>query len=227
MSPIVFNTCWKSIGSFGDKSCPELKAHIRCLNCEVFHSAAATLLNRDAPEGYLESWTERIAAPHLPKLADTRSVVIFRIGGEWLALPTLAFKEVVELRPIHTLPHRKDALVRGLVMVRGELLICISLPHLLGVEESASTAEARPQGQSVYERMLVLAHHGERIVFSVHEVHVGVRYHPDNLKPVPATVAQSAIRYTSGVLSWENRNVGVLDCELLFNVLNRQFANLS
>jgi chemotaxis-related protein WspD len=227
MSPTVFNACWKTIGNFGDKSCPALKAHIRCLNCEVFHSAAATLLNRDAPEGYLETWTERIARPRLPKLADTRSVVIFRIGGEWLALPTSAFNEVVELRPLHTLPHRKDALVRGLVMVRGELLICISLPHLLGVEESASHAVSRQAGQSVYERMLVLSHHGERIVFSVHEVHVGVRYHPDNLKPVPATVAQSAVRYACGVLDWENHNVGVLDAELVFSVLNRLFANLS
>ena len=227
MSPTVFNTCWKKTGSFGDKSCPDLKAHIRCLNCEIFHAAAATLLNRNAPEGYLESWTERIAAPHLPKLADTRSVVIFRIGSEWLALPTSAFNEVVELRPIHTLPHRKDSLVCGLVMVRGELLICISLPHLLGVEETAPHAVHQQKGQSVYERMLVLSYHGERVVFSVHEVHVGVRYHPDNLKPIPVTVAQSAVRYTSGVLSWENHNVGVLDETLVFSVLNRQFANLS
>jgi len=227
MSPIALNTCWKKIGSFGDKSCPELKQHIRCLNCEVFHAAAATLLNRQPPEGYLESWTERIAAPRLTKLADTRSVVIFRIGGEWLALPTSVFMEVVELRPIHTLPHRKDALVRGLVMVRGELLICISLPHLLGVEETAAHAAHRQPGQSVYERMLVLSHHGERVVFSVHEVHVGVRYHPDNLKPVPATVAQYAVRYTSGLLDWENRHVGVLDEDLVFHVLNRLLTNLS
>ena len=227
MSQTVLNACWKNIGSFGDKSCPELKQHIRCLNCEVYHAAAATLLNRKPPEGYVESWTERIAAPRLPKLADTRSVVIFRVGSEWLALPTSVFLEVVELRPLHTLPHLKDALVRGLVMVSGELLICISLPHLLGVEEADSDSAHRPKGQSVYERMLVLSHHGERVVFSVHEVHVGVRYHPDNLKPIPVTVAQSAVRYTSGVLSWENHNVGVLDETLVFGVLNRQFANLS
>jgi len=227
MSQIVLNACWNNIGNFGDKSCPELPQHIRCLNCEVFHAAAATLLNREAPEGYLEFWSERIARPRPAKLADTRSVVIFRIGGEWLALPTSVFMEVVELRPVHTLPHRKDALVRGLVMVRGELLICISLPHLLGVEETASHAGHRQHGQSVYERMLVLSRHGERVVFSVHEVHVGVRYHPDNLKPVPATVSQSAVRYTSGLLEWENRNVGVLDEDLVFHVLNRQLANLS
>jgi chemotaxis-related protein WspD len=227
MSQPALNTCWNRIGNFGDKSCPELKQHIRCLNCEVFHAAAATLLNRETPEGYLESWTERIARPTLPKLADTRSVVIFRIGSEWLALPTSVFEEVIELRPVHTLPHRKDALVRGLVMVRGELLICISLPHLLGVEEDGSAVSQRQHGQTVYERMLVLSRNGERVVFSVHEVHVGVRYHPDNLKPAPSTVAQSAVRYTSGLLDWENRHVGVLDEELVFHILNRQLANLS
>ena len=222
---LEFTACWKQIGNFGDKTCPELKKHIRCLNCQVFRAAAASLLNRKSPEGYLEFWTERIARPPELKLAGTRSIVIFRIGGEWLALPTEVFEEVVEQRPIHTLPHRQDALVRGLVMVRGELLICISLAHLLGIEAGAASAQSRHQkGRSVYERLLVVGQNGERVVFSVHEVHVGVRYHPHDLKPVPSTVAQSAAPYTTGLLSWENRNVGVLDESLVFYALNRHLA---
>ena len=225
MNETILDACWNRIGNFGDKTCPELKQHIRCLNCEVFRAAAANLLNRESPEGYLDFWTERLARPIQAKLAGTRSIVIFRIGGEWLALPTEVFLDVVELRPIHSLPHRQDALVRGLTVVRGELLICISLPHLLGFEVSASASlNERQKGRRVYERMLVVGQKGERVVFSVNEVHVGVRYHPDDLKPVPATVAQSTAPYTAGLLNWENRSVGVLDEALVFYALGRQLA---
>ena len=110
-------------------------------------------------------------------------------------------------------------------MVRGELLICVSLAHLLGIETAATPAQAeRQKGRSVYERLLVVGRNGERVVFSVNEVHVGVRYHPSDLKPVPSTVAQSAARYTSGLLFWENRNVGVLDESLLFYALSRHLS---
>lgn len=227
MSSTPLNACWKSIGNFGDKSCPELARHIRCLNCEVFHAAAATLLNREAPEGYLEGWTRRTAQPRPPRWTDTLSAVAFRVGGEWLALPTAVFLEAIELRPVHTLPHRGESLVRGLVMIRGELLICVCLPSLLGVEASVPGAAVSRKGKNVYERMLVLSHHGERVVFAVDEVHVGVRYHPEHLKPVPSTVAQSAARYTTGLLDWEGHNVGILDAGLLFHILNRQLANLA
>ena len=223
MSETVINACWNQIGNFGDKTCPELKEHIRCLNCEVFRAAAASLLNRKSPEGYLDFWTGRIARPPEKKLAGTRSIVIFRIGTEWLALPTEVFLEVVELRPIHTLPHRHDALVRGLVMVRGELIICVSLAHLLGMDAAAPQTE-RQKGRSVYDRLLVVGQNGERVVFAVNEVHVGVRYHPDNLKPAPATVAQSAAPYTSGLLAWEGRSVGILDESLFFYALSRHLA---
>ncbi|MCX6967678.1 MAG: chemotaxis protein CheW [Verrucomicrobia bacterium] len=223
MSETQLNACWNSIGNFGDKTCPELPKHVRCLNCAVYRNAAATLLNRKTPEGYLEFWTERIAGPRQVKPAGTRSIVIFRINQEWLALPTEVFLEVVELRPIHTLPHRQDALVRGLTMVRGELLICIALPHLLGFEAPPShAANDRKSGRSVYERLLVIGQNGERVVFSVNEVHVGVRYHSDELNLVPATVAQSSTPYTCGLLTWENRTVGVLDENLLFYALRRR-----
>ena len=223
MSEIVLDACWNKIGNFGDKTCPELKTHVRCLNCEIFRAASARLLNRKPPEGYRDFCTERLAHPPQVKLAGTRSIVIFRIGGEWLALPTEVFLEVVEIRPIHTLPHRDDALVRGLTMVRGELLVCISLEHLIGAEASPTQA-GQQSGRSVYERLLVVSHNGERAVFAVNEVHVGVRYHPDDLKPIPTTIAQSASPYTLGLLTWKERSVGVLDESLIFYALSRHLA---
>ncbi|XHR27423.1 MAG: chemotaxis protein CheW [Chthoniobacteraceae bacterium] len=224
---LVVDDCWNRIGVFGNKSCKELPIHIRCLNCETFHGAAARLLDRRAPEGYRESWTERVAHARAPKLAGTRSIVIFRVGAEWLALPTACFLEVAQLRPIHSLPHRSGALVRGLTVIRGELVTCISLAHLLGVNV-ANAPEAEPvkaaKGRNAYERLLVVGREGERVVFAVDEVHSGVRYHPNDLKPIPSTVSQSTYSYTQGLLEWEGHSVGVLDDSLLFYTLGRQLA---
>src|SRR5260370_1246658 len=90
------------------------------------------LLDRPLPPGYLRELTERVAAPNLATDAGTRSVVIFRMGTERLALPTTVFREVVEDCPFHSIPHRAGHAADGLVIVRGEILICVALDMLLG-----------------------------------------------------------------------------------------------
>ncbi|MEI6350403.1 MAG: chemotaxis protein CheW [Verrucomicrobiota bacterium] len=226
MSTLAIEACWKNKGIWGDRSCPELKQHTHCRNCSVFCAGASALLNRESPPGYREEWTERVAQPHFSKLTGTRSIVIFRVGDEWLALPTSVFLEVAELRPIHSLPHRDAETVKGLVNIRGELLVCISLASLLGFD-IGEHPEPKHKQRAVHRRLLVIAHSSGRVVFSVDEVHVGCRYHPDELKPAPATVALATgthAAYTVGVLPWEKHNVGVLDDELLFYTISRNLA---
>ena len=46
-----------------------------------------------------------LARPKQVKELDTQSIVIFRVGSEWLALPATCVTEVANLRPIHSLPH--------------------------------------------------------------------------------------------------------------------------
>lgn len=67
------------------------------------------------------------------------SVVIFRLHKEWLALKASIFKEVTELAVVRTLPHRSNETFLGLVNIRGELQLCISLHHLLGLEIGSET----------------------------------------------------------------------------------------
>src|SRR5258708_6446608 len=114
--------CWNTIGVRGDRSCAELTRHAHCRNCPVY-AAAATELLRTAPcDGALEDRTSHLAQPKALDQGDVASVVIFRLADEWLALPTAAVAEVVNQKPIHTLPHRTGGLVLGITNVRGELL---------------------------------------------------------------------------------------------------------
>ena len=75
--------CWNRIGIYGDKSCPLLEQHIHCRNCAVYSSAATRLLDRYS----FEQEHQELNAPqaHEEKVA-TCSLVIFRLGDEWLGL---------------------------------------------------------------------------------------------------------------------------------------------
>lgn len=229
---IAIDDCWNRIGVAGDASCPELKQHIHCRNCPVYSAAAATLLQRDLPPGHLAAWSRHFAQKKQIEEFDTQSVVIFRISAEWIALPTSVFQEVGELRPIHSLPHRRVETVLGLANVRGELLICVSLGKLLGLEED--TAQERKNLGSAYRRLVVIQHkdwehtgrdrESLRVAFPADEVHGVHRHHPQELREVPATLAKAAATYTKAMLPWRGMTVGCLDDELIFHTLSRSIA---
>lgn len=130
----ITNDCWNKIGVKGDRSCPELSKHVHCRNCPVFTAAGQRLFEREPPPGHLSEWTKRLAEPEIPVEQGTVSVLVFRIGEEWLAADIALLVEIGELRPIHTIPHRTNEILAGLVNIRGELELCVSLGGLLGIK---------------------------------------------------------------------------------------------
>ena len=219
-SPAPVYDCWKTIGVEGNGTCRELQAYVHCRNCPVYSAAGLQLLDRPLPANYRREWTEHFAQDKKLSVPAKTSVVLFRVGAEWLALPTHAFQEVAERRAMHTLPHRRQGLVLGLVNIRGELLICVSLGRLLGLEEEAP----RDKPRAICDRLLVANWDGNRLTFPVDEVHGTHRFHSDDLKEPPATVAKSALTYTRGIFPWRERTVGFLDADLLFSTLNRSLT---
>jgi chemotaxis-related protein WspD len=214
--------CWNRIGVWGDGSCKELARAVHCRNCDVYSAAAGQVLDREIDAKYLEDWAQHFRVEKQAVTRDTAAVVIFRIGAEWLALPAAVFHEVCDLRPIHSLPHRRNGTVLGLANVRGALLVCVSLHSLLGIDPAPASATA--QRRLVHERLLVASRDGERLVFPVDEVHGIHRFHPTQLGEAPASVARSAATYTRAMLPWQEKSVGVLDDDLLFYSLNKSFA---
>ena len=189
---------------------------------QLHWSAAARLLDRDIPENYLDERTAIVSAENRFLEAGTKSTVIFRVASEWLALSTAVFQEVAELGKIHKLPQHANGVLRGLVNVRGELLLCVALQVLLGMEKS--TAGNSPKDQSTTDRLMVCNREGNRLAFFVSEVHGVHHFHPRDLKDIPATLARAAATYTTGVLHWNEKTVGLLDDELLFYALNKGLA---
>jgi chemotaxis-related protein WspD len=212
--------CWKTIGVQGDGSCVTLTEHVHCRNCPVYSRAARSVLDVDAPPGYVAHSTRHFAQPKEDVRGDTLSVLIFRIGNEWLALPTQAVWEVTDLKPIHSLPHRTGGLALGLASIRGELLVCVSLGRLLGIDGGAtSRADLHPR-----MRLLVMRREGARVVTVTDEVDGVHHTQPGDVRPLPATVANGATPHSRGVIALPGRTVGLLDERRLFQDLEGRLA---
>ncbi|HLJ95070.1 MAG TPA: chemotaxis protein CheW [Gemmataceae bacterium] len=209
--------CWNHIGVWGDHSCPELNQVVHCHNCPVFATASRRFLDAPPPDGYLEEWTERLIAPIEETSNDRQSILIFRLGEEWLALRVQVLLEVTTLRPVRCIPHRAG-LLAGLVNIRGELHLCLHLTQLLGIEAEGN-GQRMPDGKSGLPRMIVVVNDGDRWVFPVDEVDQVYRLTPSELSSTPATLARSAGRLTKAILTWRERSIGYLDDERLFRVL--------
>jgi chemotaxis-related protein WspD len=218
--PLQTEACWNDIGVQGNATCQKLEHVIHCRHCSVYSAAGLRLLDRPLLPDYRRAWTEHFARKkELPAPART-SALVFRLTTEWLALPAQAFQEVAERRLVHSLPHRRQSVVLGLANVRGELVICASLGHLLGLDQTPLRAARRP----AYDRLLVANWNGHRFVFPVDEVRGIHRFQPAELTQPPATLAKSTSSFTQGIVHWQGQPVGLLDADLLFPALNRSLT---
>jgi chemotaxis-related protein WspD len=217
--------CWNHIGVSGDRSCPELNSHIHCRNCPVFAGAARTFFDRRAPEGYLADWSRWLADSagrgtrgdetegeddHVLSHGKAISVLIFRLGDEWLAFRTQTIAEVTLPRPVHRVPHRSNSVLAGLVNLQGQVQLCISLHGLLGVTAPVSSS-----------RLIVLrdSDRAETWAFAADLV-LGVRRAPrSQWRSVPSTLINPAVGFSQAVLSWNGRSVGLLDEQRVFTAL--------
>ncbi|HEV7967242.1 MAG TPA: chemotaxis protein CheW [Candidatus Acidoferrales bacterium] len=188
-----------------------------------FSSAAAQLLDREAPENYVREWTEIVAAKQQIVETNYKSVVVFRIGLEWLSLPTSAVKEIAERSILHRLPHRTGGILQGIGTIRGEILVCVALDVLLGLHEPSK--QSPPEQQTSRERLIVCDSPMGRLAFVASDVYGVHHYLPRDLRDVPATVARASATYTAGILPWkDNQTIGCLDDQLVFYALNKGLA---
>jgi chemotaxis-related protein WspD len=172
---------------------------------------ARGFFDRKAPADYLAEWSHRLALPEERRDRDLLSLLIFRLGREFLAVETSALVEVTHTQPVHLIPHRSTDVLLGLVNIRGQLRICVSAHGLLGVDIgplAASDSHGPPV--DALRRMMILQDRLQQWVFPVEEV-LGVhRLAQTGLREVPSTFGRMS-SFTRAVFTWSDRTVGVLD----------------
>ncbi|HZR19523.1 MAG TPA: chemotaxis protein CheW [Verrucomicrobiae bacterium] len=209
--------CWSQIGVYGDGSCPELRKFVHCRNCPVYSAAGVQLIDRPLPPNYRREWAQHFAEERRITEAGSVSVILFRIRHRWLALPTHSFQEVAEKRPIHSLPARRTPILLGLANVRGELIMCISVSHLLQLDPVPAPEELRQN----YHRLLVLQWETSRLAFPVDEVHGPQRFHPQELQNPPVALTSPAVRFEQALIKWQERTAALLDPRSVFSTLHQ------
>jgi chemotaxis-related protein WspD len=215
MTPAPVQTCWNRIGVFGNKSCSELPRQVHCRNCPTFAQAALELLDREPPPGYADEWTRLLAREKEANLRLSEVALVFRLAAEWLALPGACCLEVISHRPVRRLPLRSNSTLAGLVSVRGEILLSFSLAKILGLE-GAPSLERR-----ALPRLIVTVRARSKFVLGADEVDGLRRYAPEMIETLPATNAHALGRYTRGILTLEERKIGLLDDRRLFDALEK------
>jgi chemotaxis-related protein WspD len=221
-TPGASQVCWRESGRPGPGTCARLSEVVLCRNCPEYTDAALRLLDRAAPADYIRHWTEHVAREPEPAVEGSVPVLVFRLGNEWLALPAGVVEEITEATAVHTLPHRSLP-VQGVVSIRSELVVCVSLEALLELPpvsdgESATTSR-------ISNRLVVLSGDGGRVAFRPSEVHGLLRYHPGQLQPPPATLTRtSGVQFTTGLITWKDRSVGCLDAGRVLSALTRSFS---
>ncbi|MDD5758126.1 MAG: chemotaxis protein CheW [Desulfobulbaceae bacterium] len=213
--------CWNKIGVFSkeQKSCQRLTEFAHCQNCEQYINAGRQLLNRPLSDEYRQELSDRLSHPinHEPK--SSRSAFIFRAGDEWLGVKSSLIKEVVDMGPIHSIPHKSSRIFRGIVNIRGRLELCVSIGGVLRIEPGTMR-----QGTPAPERLIVAAKSGQSVVFPVSEVMGPIPYDSSALRPLPITVSGSKAVYTKGIINFNNTEIGMLDDTMLFRILARNLG---
>lgn len=193
--------CWRHIGVYGgDHSCEQLVSEIHCRNCAVFSRAARALLRREA-----EPLPPSSATLEVNQDQDTRSVLSFRLGREWLGLSCARVAEVAAAQPPRRIAHRGGGGLEGLVAVRGELHLCVALIESLQLGLRSELGGERSR------LILLQPPQAAPIAFRCSEVTGLRRVRNEDIEEVPATLPPALARCLSGVVALEHGRMALLD----------------
>ena len=124
------------------------------------------------------------------------------------------------MSPLHILPHRSGPVLLGLVNIRGQILLCVSLRELLGLEPADDSG--RTMNHKNPRCLVVIAGDRDHWVLLVDEIYGIQRFHRSAVRDAPVTVAKAAPGLKQGVIAWQEIGVGYLEDELLFLALRKE-----
>lgn len=214
-SPIAIasiDDCWNRIGVVGDQSCEKLEQAVHCRNCEVYAGAAQRNLQRAVGDDYKKNWAAHFRQAAAGAQQLDASCLVFRIGREWLSLPTKMFVSVAPQAKPHRLPHRTERGLSGIVNVGGTLYPCMSLAALLGIDESQGEAATN---RHTFARLLLTQWEDQAYALPVADLHGILRYATASVQAPAATINKGLSRFLSGVIAHEDMHIGVLDSALI------------
>jgi chemotaxis signal transduction protein len=146
-----------------------------------------------------------------------RSVLVFRIGTERLALDAEATHRVVPVSAVRRVPHRTNAVFAGIANVAGELTPVASIGAALGIASGGAASH-----------FIVIGAPGARWAFAADAVEGVQRVDASRAVAAPTTVRHAADGCTDRLVPVACEGgetlVGVLDAARLAALLARSLA---
>lgn len=192
-------SCWRVIGvQGGDQSCERLIEVLHCRNCPIYANAARQLLDRESPvDESTERPVDQLSA------SNTHTALVFRLGQQWLGLPPSLVAEVAGNPPVRRIAHRTDGRIEGVVNVRGELRLCVSLVELLGL--------GRRDAGSDTARLVLVEDESGPLAFRCDEVRGLLPYSDDDTEPPPDTLRAPLDSCVRAMMPSASGHVALLD----------------
>jgi chemotaxis signal transduction protein len=119
------------------------------------------LLDREFTPELQEIWSAEVAERVTDLELKTRSLVVFKLCGEWFGLDVDCFRDVVSPRLVHSIPGRETEFLDGVVNVEGELMLKVNPNRILGLTQN-------PESGKIGKFML-LEHEGDSFVIKADE----------------------------------------------------------
>ncbi len=199
--------CWRFIGvQGGDHSCERLLEVLHCRNCPIYADAARALFDRESPPDAASD-----GANELRHAGSMRTALVFRLGTQWLGLPPGMVAEVAANPPVRRLAHRTEGRIEGVVNVRGELRLCVSLIELLGL--------GRRDAGSATARLVLVEDESGPLAFRCDEVRGLLPYSDADIEPAPDTLRAPLDSCVSALMPTSSGHVALLDAGAVTRLL--------
>ncbi len=201
--------CWRKIGvQGGDHSCERLIEALHCRNCSIYAAAARRLLDRESP---LEVDADGLR--NVRRSLNSSTALVFRLGQQWLGLPPALVAEVAANPPVRRLAHRTDGRIEGVVNVRGELRLCVSLIELLGLGRRGNPPPSA--------RLVLVEDESGPLAFRCDEVRGLLPYTEDSIEAAPDTLPAPMDDCVKALLPSNAGHVALLDGEAVTRLLRK------
>ncbi len=139
---------------------------------------------------------------------DELQLVVFNIGDEEFGVEIMNVQEIIRMTNITKIPQAPNY-VRGIINLRGRIVIVINLNDIMGMDGKESDQNTR----------IIVAEMGDTVVgFIVDSVTEVLRLPEINVEPAPAIIANKInTEYVSGVGKIDERLLILLNLHKILN----------
>ena len=148
---------------------------------DVSRERMRALQNRALPPEQLAANTALVASRAVASAGKTKSILVFRVGDERLALEAHHAHRVVPVSTVRRVPHRTNEVFAGIANILGELTVVARIGAALGVGAGATQSQ-----------FIVIGGAADRWAFAADSVE-GVRRISESSLLAPPTTVRHAI----------------------------------